>query len=71
MDLEGKLQTYKNQRPLYNTSTGLELTLRHPDSCMSYYKGCVQIGIIIGHLHDDVILLLRPELLRVLLSCAN
>ena len=25
----------------------------------------------IGHLHDDVILLLRPESVRVLLSCAN
>ena len=25
----------------------------------------------IGHLHDDVILLLRPESFRVLLSCAN
>ena len=25
----------------------------------------------IGHLHDDVILLLRPEFFRVLLSCAN
>ena len=26
---------------------------------------------IIGHLHDDVILLLRPESFRTLLSCAN
>ena len=26
---------------------------------------------IIGHLHDDIILLLRPESFRVLLSCAN
>ena len=25
----------------------------------------------IGHLHDDVILLLRPESFRVLFSCAN
>ena len=25
----------------------------------------------IGHLHDDVILLLRPESCRILLSCAN
>ena len=25
----------------------------------------------IGHLHDDVILPLRPESIRVLLSCAN
>ena len=34
-------------------------------------KGCVQIGIIMGHLHNDIILLLHPELFRVLLSCAN
>ena len=26
---------------------------------------------LIGHLHDDVILLLRPESFRTLLSCAN
>ena len=26
---------------------------------------------MIGHLHDDVILVLRPESFRVLLSCAN
>ena len=26
---------------------------------------------LIGHLHDDIILLLRPESFRVLLSCAN
>ena len=25
---------------------------------------------MIGHLHDDVILLLRPESFRILLSCA-
>ena len=25
----------------------------------------------VGHLHDDVILLLRSEAVRVLLSCAN
>ena len=27
--------------------------------------------ILIGHLHDDVVLLLRLESFRVLLSCAN
>ena len=26
---------------------------------------------LIGHLHNDIILLLRPESFRVLLSCAN
>ena len=26
---------------------------------------------LIGHLHDDIILLLRPESFRVLLPCAN
>ena len=30
-----------------------------------------QTGLKIGHFHDDVILLLRPESFRVLLSCAN
>ena len=28
-------------------------------------------ALIIGHLHDEVILLLRPESFRGLLSCAN
>ena len=32
-------------------------------------KKCQQLPI--GHLHDDVILLLRPESFRTLLSCAN
>ena len=27
--------------------------------------------VTLGNLHDDVILLLRPESFRVLLSCAN
>ena len=27
--------------------------------------------VTIGHLHDDIILLLRPESFRVLLSCVN
>ena len=27
--------------------------------------------VTMGHLHDDVILLIRPESFRVLLTCAN
>ena len=34
----------------------------------SFYR---QNDLLIGHLQDDAILLLRPESSRVLLSCAN
>ena len=30
-----------------------------------------QCHVVIGHLHDDVILLLQPEPFKVLLSCVN
>ena len=33
-------------------------------------KGIVYVLFSIGHLHDGVILLLRPESFRLLLSCA-
>ena len=37
------------------------------------FSGVVNFGLhaLIGHLHNDVILLLRRESCRVLLSCAN
>ena len=36
-------------------------------------SGNVRVGLLLlmGHLHDDVILLLQLESFRVLLSCAN
>ena len=36
-----------------------------------WYKFTFYISLIIGHLHDDFILLQQPESFRVLLSCAN
>ena len=41
------------------------------DGAMSMYLCHGVYFRTIGHLHDDVILLLRPESFRVLLSCAN
>ena len=35
------------------------------------YEGVLGHFATIDHLHDDVVLLLRPESFRVLLSCAN
>ena len=35
------------------------------------YARYLEVPFLIGHLHDDIILLLRPESFMVLLSCAN
>ena len=39
--------------------------------CLHHRATNMRSALIIGHLHDEVILLLRPESFRGLLSCAN
>ena len=44
---------------------------KRPILFRSVYQGVLGHFATIDHLHDDVVLLLRPESFRVLLSCAN
>ena len=44
---------------------------KRPILFCSVYQGVLGHFATIDHLHDDVVLLLRPESFRVLLSCAN
>ena len=51
--------------PLCTLRANVHLRIRR------YFLRNILLFSQIGHLHDDVILLLRPESFRVLLSCAN